>query len=328
MLRTVLNAHPDLAMPRETRFVLEGFARRREFGDLRVQENRRKFVDWLVESRDSNQFRRLELDERVVRERLGAAPPTIGSVLGTALKMFAEAHGAVRWGDKRPKYIQQLPVIFALFPDAQFISLVRDPRSVIASLRNLGWLEAWHGGSVARAANAWKRSVHEGESASNRYRSDQFLQVRYEDLVDDPVAILKEVCSFTRLSEEHLDAMLSFHESDKGIPEAQRVKFHPMIDQPFTKSDPRGWAPHLTEQEAAFIERALGREMERFQYEPSSPRVNPPVELEREWATLQRRRLRSAWRGIRSATYPHAIAARVTTAQVRRARLIGFGRGV
>jgi len=62
--------------------------------------------------------RDLGLDPDETFEAILAAPPTIGSAFGTVFKMFAEKHGAARWGDKRPAYYQEVDVLLRLFPDA------------------------------------------------------------------------------------------------------------------------------------------------------------------------------------------------------------------
>ena len=44
LLRTMLQAGPEVAIPRETRFVLEAWRERRRFGDLRDADNRRRLA--------------------------------------------------------------------------------------------------------------------------------------------------------------------------------------------------------------------------------------------------------------------------------------------
>ncbi|GHD53924.1 hypothetical protein GCM10010317_037380 [Streptomyces mirabilis] len=71
-------------------------------------------------------------------ERITDGPPTLGSALGSALgialRAYAEEHGKVRRGDKRPAYALHVAEIQRLFPDAQFVHLVRDGRGCVASL--------------------------------------------------------------------------------------------------------------------------------------------------------------------------------------------------
>ena len=157
LLRTMLHAHPELAIPRETRFVLESWGRRRKFGDLRQEANRRRLARWIF-MREKTDADRLGLDPEAAVERLVAAPPTLGSLLAECFVMFSERHGKRRWGDKRPMYASRIAAVFDLFPSAHFINVVRDPRACIASLRKLNWYD----GSIVPSVELWERSAAVG----------------------------------------------------------------------------------------------------------------------------------------------------------------------
>ena len=317
LLRSMLNAHPSLALPRETHFVLEAYARCARFGDLRDDGNRMRLAKWIA-TRKRTQFDRLELERDRAVSELYRAPPTVGSVVGTALKLFADRFNKPRWGDKRPMHVQELPAIFDMFPDAQFIAIVRDPRAVVASMKKLGWLESWYDGTVAGGVDRWLHSVRAGRQGLRRYRDDQLLEIRYEDLVDDPAGVLGHMCAFLGLSADGLDPMLQFHRSDTDIPTPQRSKYHPKLMQPVTDAALQSWNGVLTLEEVAFIERTTSREMAQYGYEPTSSGVAIPDDLFDSYANFRRR-----WRVLPGVTQrrvldEHPVAARLTTAQVRR----------
>lgn len=320
LLRTMLHAHPDLAIPRETHFVLESFWRRDQWGDLTIEANRRRLVDWIIDDYQTTRFRRLEVDIDEARDRMIAAPPTLGSVVATAFVMYAERHGAERWGDKRPMHVQELPIIFGMFPDAQFVNIVRDPRAVVASMKKLGWLDDWYEGTVAGGIDRWLRSVRAGQRAQKRYRADQYLELRYEDLLASPRAHLETICNFAGLSLEHMDRMLSFHETDDEIPEDNKDKYHPLLDQPLTTEAMHKWAEHLSDEEIAFIEHVAARAMTDYGYEPSKPEADVPGSLRKRWKEIRSDQQRGR-HGPRTARSRYPIASRITTAQRRRALL-------
>ncbi len=312
----MLHAHPSLALPRETHFVLEAYRRRGRFGDLRIPARRAELVEWIVR-RPESQFGRLEVDPDHATARLYAAPPTLGSVLGTAFQLFAERHGKPRWGDKRPLYVEELPAVFDLFPDAQFVSIVRDPRAVIASMKKLGWLDDWYDGTVAGAVVRWMRSVTRGRRGLERLRPDQIREVRYETLVGDPESVLGDLCSFLKLSTEHLDRMVAFHRSETDIPDTQRERYHPRLDQPVTATAIDSWTEVLEPEESAFIERKAARLMELYGYEPRARGVTVPPHLESRFRQFrEQRRPRGDRPAAMSDSYP--VAARLTTGQRRR----------
>lgn len=320
LLRTMLHTHPDLAIPRETHFLLESFWRRDEWGDLRITANRRRLVDWIVDDYASTRFRRLEVDPDEARRRMMATAPTLGSVVGTAFVMYSERHDAARWGDKRPMHVQELPIIFGLFPDAQVVNIVRDPRAVVASMKKLGWLDDWYDGTVAGGTDRWVRSVRSGRSALHRYREDQFLELRYEDLLASPGEQLDRICRFAGLSLAHVDQMLSFHETDDEIPDDNKGRYHPLLDEPLTPEAAHKWAEQLTDEEVAFIEHVAREEMAQYGYEPTGPSVAIPRDLRRRWRTIRAEKDRGR-PGPRTARHRYPLAARLTTAQRRRGRL-------
>lgn len=311
LLRSMLNNHPELAIPRESRFLVEAWRRRDRFGDLSDTGNRRRFARWIFTNKHTRPGR-FQTDPDEAIERLVAAPPTLGSLAGTPFVLYAERHGKARWGDKRPHYAQQIPAILAMFPDAQFINLVRDPRGSVASIRKLGWF----GGDVALAAELWGRARRAVDVQRARLGPDQFLEIRYEDLVTDPGATLETVCRFLGLPTDAIADMLAYHR-DTDVPEN---RFHWRVSRPVTQAAVRSWEDVLGPQEAALVERVTAGAMRRYGYEPAASDERVPPEL--WWRFARRRaatRLSEARHGAREAkvrvTYRHPVAARLTSGQ-------------
>ncbi|MQA87837.1 MAG: hypothetical protein GEV03_25240 [Streptosporangiales bacterium] len=141
------------------------------------------------------------------------------------------SHGKPRWGDKRPMYDQHLDAIFAMFPDAQFVHLVRDPRATVASVRRVGW----SGGDVVAPTELWGRSLRAVDAWRGRLAPDQLLEIRYEDLVMEPRATMERVCGFLGLAAEGIDNMLAFHEHG-DIPQNRH---HWQVSRPVTAASVR-----------------------------------------------------------------------------------------
>ncbi|MQA87558.1 MAG: sulfotransferase [Streptosporangiales bacterium] len=311
LLRTMLNSHPELALPLETRFLMEAWEARASFGDLSDADRRRQLARWIFR-RKRTRWHRLGVDQRPAIARLVSAPPTIGSLLGTCFLMYAEHHGKPRWGDKRPMYDQHLDAIFAMFPDAQFVHLVRDPRATVASVRRVGW----SGGDVVAPTELWGRSLRAVDAWRGRLAPDQLLEIRYEDLVIEPRATMERVCGFLGLAPEGIDSMLAFHE--RG--DVPQNRHHWQVSRPVTAASVRGWEKTLDAPEVAFVERALGAQMRRYGYPFEADGVRVPDELRR--AFLRRRCMRTAIRARDAAretalslTYRRPVAARLTSGQ-------------
>lgn len=204
LLQLMLHAHPRIALPPETRFVLPAYEGRLAFGDLAERDNRAGLARWIT-GRKETRFHELGLDAGRVAERITDGPPTLGSALGIALRAYAEEHGKARWGDKRPAYALHVAEILRLFPDAQFVHLVRDGRDCVASLLRMPW---WHRG-FHEAVATWAQVVDTTRTYARELGPDSWYQLRFEDLVADPEGQLRGVCGF--LGEEYASGMTEPH---------------------------------------------------------------------------------------------------------------------
>jgi hypothetical protein len=310
LLRAMLDAHPDLAIPGETRILVDGYRARGRWGDLADPENRRRVARWVVE-RKVSRHRRLTEDADELVERMVAAPPTIGSVLSAGFQLYAERHGKARWGDKRPSLVLNLDAVFAMFPDAQFVNVVRDPRAVVASIRRVGRQHRWGGRGLAGGADKWERSLRAADRWRRRLRADQFHELRYEDLVADPAPVLERLVAFLELDPAGLDAMLRHHETT----EVASAKLHRLVSQPVTTETVRTWERELRPRQVAFVESVLGDWMDRYGYERVATGRPVPEWLQRRYRERRREmRIVHAKRRARElllrVTYRHPVAAR------------------
>lgn len=308
---TMLHSHPALAIPPETRFVVEAFHRRGEFGDLSSVEARRAVGEWVVGTR-STRFRQLALDRKRVVDAVADAPPTIGSMSGAVLREFAVAHGKPRWGDKRPKYVEVLPLVFRLFPDAQFIHLVRDARGCTASLKELGW---W-GWGAPEALDRWRASVEAGIEARRLCSPDQYLELRYEDLVADPAGQLARVCEFLGVPES--ERMLEHSDGARLI----RKGYHDRVAKPVDAAAVDKWRKILEPEELTLVEVKVGHLLDEFGYPRLTGLPDLPAELDRHYDDWHAKRDDTKPRSRRLAatgrlSYQRSVAARLTVAQRR-----------
>lgn len=123
------------------------------------------------------------------------------SGLGSGLESFLQQQaGSKRVVTKTPRVLQ-LDRFPALFPDASLVILVRDGRAVVESgVRSFDWFRdrAIHGWAEgARTIRAFDTAQRGGPL---RYRI-----VRYEELVEDPERVMRELLAFLELDAERYD---------------------------------------------------------------------------------------------------------------------------
>jgi hypothetical protein len=290
MLQLMLHAHPRIAIPPETRFLLNVYGERREFGDLQVAANRRALARRIVD-RQETRFCDLGLDAEDVVARITAGPGTLGSALGTIFQRYAARFGKPRWGDKRPAYLHNIDILLRLFPDAQFVNIVRDGRDCVASLKEM----SWHRKDIYATVAAWARAIDDARRAARRLGPHQWHEVRYEDLVADPHGRLAALCAY--LGEMYDPAMAQ----PSAVAEVAVPTFktwHALTRAPVTTRRVQSWQTRLDSDEIALCEAALGSRLVAAGYELSG-RVRPaPAELLRYGWTAAPQRLIPARRGL------------------------------
>jgi len=132
----------------------------------------------------------------------------------TALRRYAGARTVV---SKRIASNQRVPLLAAAFPAARFVHLIRDGRAVAFSLSRVVWWESdvvwWLGQSPGHwreqggdpwelRARHWVRELESVDQGLLAVPADQQLQLRYEELVDDPLASLGRVAAFAGLPDD------------------------------------------------------------------------------------------------------------------------------
>jgi hypothetical protein len=270
LLTLMLSSHPRLAIPPESRFLVPIWRQRLRFGDLRDDDNRARLAAEIV-ARKGRKFNHLRVDREQVRQAIIEGDPTIGSALGEVYRTYARKHGKPRWGDKQPTYFRNIDMLRTMWPEAQFIHLVRDGRDCVASLKRMSWFTRGH---IAATA-IWVHSIDCGTRAARRLPDRSFVEVRYEDLVQDYPTVLRGLCDF--LGEEFSEDMLRPQKLAKQLPRRQRNKWH---WRTATYIGPRRVGTYgelLSDRERALVERVAGSRLRAYGYDVPEQVGHVPV---------------------------------------------------
>jgi hypothetical protein len=273
LLRLMLDAHPELTIPPETHFIPKVIEACATEGD-----RRERVVELLTNHRRWPDF---GLDPEEFRRRIEELPEPLeaGDALRVFYGLYAERQGKPRWGDKSPSYVRKMPKIFRALPEARFIHLIRDGRDVA-----LSQIEVHHGAAEAReAAESWAAAIAKARRQAQRV--PHYLEVRYEDLVDDPEPVLRRVCEFADLPFD--SAMLEYHRGasdrmaetvrdfDRGdgpaIPAAVRAKQHERVAAPPQRERAGRWRTDMSPADRAGFEEVAGELLADLGYEVGEP---------------------------------------------------------
>jgi hypothetical protein len=185
-LRLFLSRHPDVAMTRQT-YMWNRFYNR--YGELNDPQNFERCLGDMLKTKG---IKALQPDVEQIRRVFGEGKATYGRLFALFHEHNAERLGKSRWGDQLGFVECFAEPIFAAYPKAKMIHMIRDPRDrhevAMTSSRyrkgKLGWSTA-----------EWLHSADLIQQ-NRRLYSDQYKVVRYETFRDFPEETLHEICNF------------------------------------------------------------------------------------------------------------------------------------
>jgi sulfotransferase family protein len=275
LLRLMLDAHPQMAIPPETHFVpalIEAFERPRVTPDLAlaamVGYPRSGWPDSGVS------------EEEMLQSLRSLRPLNSPDAVRSFYRLYASRHGKPRFGDKTPRYVTRLNRIGRALPEARFIHVIRDGRDVALSMnRRLVELRDSKPVPIRRLANRWRRRVM--NARANELVKDRYMEVRYEDLVTDTQPTLQRVCDFIELDYDpvmlsyHLTAAERLEEMNRVRERAgrqtlsgeERMKAHALTTQAPTTDRLAVWKTEMSEADLQEFEEAAGDLLSELGYE-------------------------------------------------------------
>jgi len=107
--------------------------------------------------------------------------------------------GKRHWVNKVPMYLGMLPHLRELFPDIKVINCVRHPYDFTESVLD----RPFGPESKEESAEFWNHLVHKGFEFGLKYPS-QYIQVRYEDMINYTEEVVEDSLEFFGLEQEPL----------------------------------------------------------------------------------------------------------------------------
>jgi hypothetical protein len=159
----------------------------------------------------------------------------------------ALAQGKSRWGNKTPKALLHLAELAVVYPDAQFIHVIRDGRDAASSQTRVS------SRSLVEGALLWRTGLRIGRRAGSRLGPNRYLEVRLEEVLASPEAQLRRMCAF--IGEDFAPSMLEFHKAARQRIPASDLGIHPRLGeapQPVSSGREEA-APRLVQRAAAAL---------------------------------------------------------------------------
>lgn len=256
MLRLMMNNHPNLAIPHETAFITIYDKKLSAYGDLSDKDNVRRLLNDVSQHPLVKRGNLIRDSDAILRRSIASYRDFIDAVF----QAYADSLGKARWGDKTPFYTPDIDVLHRIFPDAKFLHLVRDGRDVVLSQKSIEWMS----GNLPKLILDWQWKTTIAHKVGS-VLGDNFLEIRYEDLVRQPEEMLRRICDF--ICESYDPAMLSYSEKGEGIVPADSLKWHRNSIRPPDPSRLDRWKTGLARAERIIFEQLAGDTLDLFGYE-------------------------------------------------------------
>ena len=250
MLKLMLDHHPEIVNPGECDFLFDFVTDGGRMPDTIDYKN-------ALQLNRIYQAKGLKLDEKL------SYPEVMTSFLGQfcadTQKLTMNVH----------RSFHRIPYVF---PNARYIYLNRDPRDVASSCVVMGWA-----GHVYYGVDIWKEAADSWERLKQGLEQKQYLEIRFEDLLDDVEGGLTEICSFLGL--KYSELMLSYPESENYDLPDRKLCYQ--------------WRTKLSKAELQLVEGKVGKDIVRNGYELSEHESRSPGLLERALPNLSHKIYRS-----------------------------------
>lgn len=273
LLYTLLASHPRIMMVRRTNLWRWFYGR---FGDLADPGNLARCLDLMM------RYERLSVlspDPISITREFEAGEPTYGRLFRIVFSQQAARLGFPRWGDKSLHTELAAAAVFAEWPDARMIQVVRDPRDRYLSV--LGREDSGTDRNASIVAR-WIRSTRAAERNLARYPG-RYLVVRYEDLATDPRPRIREVCEF--VGEGFDESMMEMRGGDERSLQGGNSSFDELPPGVISTRSIGRYKSELSARRVAFIEAMSRPYMRAFRYEPDSPLLSTGERL-RHWGDV------------------------------------------
>jgi hypothetical protein len=241
------------------------------------------------------------LSRRHNRWNRGSDPSTavMRTVCDYILERDARAAGKTIVGDKSPNTDQNeeaVRLLHTIYPDGSLIVVLRDGRDVVLSHLFQDFVDhpeyLSRKGRRIRAeflskpdlfyskrrslftahelrgrALRWADNVNKTEAAGRQLFRHRFLQVRYEDLIDHPAGVMREIWSFLGVSEFPGEKERVFAEMEIRPDATRQREVIPPLAKSVKKGGPGLWEEYFTSRDREIFKQAAGQSLIKYSYE-------------------------------------------------------------
>ena len=267
LLRSILNSHPNIAIPRETTFfyLLEEYFKKNKINSYSKNEIE-KFWNWYSEKR---RFTYLGLNKDEVKKNINVTRDVNGfkNVFNSVMNTYKNNNKKSRWGEKSPGHEEYLDKIFEFYPNAKILFMIRDPRAIYSSMNNVPWNNQF----VSVIIKRWNNSLRDYYG----YKEDKRIKmITYEELVTNTRTSVESICNF--IGENFEERMLNDRRKNTltNTNDGWTTKYEKEVTRQVDNSSIEKWKNSINKIEIAAIEKYSNQLFFSKYYNKSNAKMN------------------------------------------------------
>lgn len=217
LFRLMMNKHSQISVPPEAGFLVW---LNNEFNHFQATD-----IPLLIQAlKDTKKIESWNLDYETLQDFMEKKKPNSFADAMDMIYDYYSSHVLQKkvdiFGDKNNYYLDHIDLLAQLYPDAKFIHIIRDGRSVAASYQSLMTksIDSAYAPklptNITEIAEEWSRNINHIQDSFALLPLGNWTSIRFEDLVLYPEKTLEDVCKFLKLDFEK--QMLEYYQTDES----------------------------------------------------------------------------------------------------------------
>lgn len=274
LLASILNASEQIYIPYESDFIARAYPHYQHQKQFSEADYRHIFNIFQLSAKQEGWGMS---EDYVVGKLLEKSPQTFAEVNAVIYESFHQQEKTenLAWGIKAPVLIASLDRIQQVCPQAKIVHLIRDGRDVYLSYKKVHETSQIKFGPKRVIENAlyWIDGLRRVEDFKSDSSSEQIYELRYEDLLNDPVNSLQQLCRF--LGIEYRSSMHenfnSLERNQKVVPDSFKTTIHQKVHGGLDAKNTHKYLSAMSRWEQIKFESIAAPYLKKYGYQPIHP---------------------------------------------------------
>lgn len=261
LLASLLDKHSMISMPTEQFVLAQSIVKYNLFKWMQWEDLTAIVCTEFIRTKGNQSW---NLEARALIDEVHAFPKSrrnLWDLLDHIYRKYGKDRGAPKalWGDKTPSNHEHIDIIHSVFTEAKYLFLIRDGRAVVNSyLRKDDEPDDPQFG-----VDEWLRSIQMMDDLKQKLDKDQYLTIRYRDLVKQPESIFKDIfqCLEVPFEPVYTSSNINYLKKMGNIGQKD---FMTKVANPINASSIGSWKKELEPEVLEIIEPQLREQLKRF----------------------------------------------------------------